>query len=157
MLYSSDDPNEPPIELLRLYQIDDIEPEKFRIRLDKAPKPPDNFERFGSYLRRWDQQSAGKTVVTEDGFIEVDATKPEGILTLESGLEFEFESPDPKAKAGFRRGDDWLIPARSALGVTSSKLYLPRSRHFFAPLCIAISEMKVIDCRKFFPAATPAP
>ncbi len=65
------------------------------------------------FLRRWDQRS---DVDPEDNAITVptlvDRHLEDGFLPLEDGVQVQFADPD----AVYKRGDYWVIPARSTTG-----------------------------------------
>lgn len=113
-------------------------------------------------LRRWDQGGEeGALWVAEDEWVD-----------LEQGVRIQFVR-GPEETVRYRRGDYWLIPARSATGdvewplvpggVNGEREALPPAgiRHYFAPLAIvsrATAGMAVTEQRSGFAAlAVPLP
>ena len=108
-------------------------------------------------LRRWDQGGEdGALWIVEDEWIE-----------LEQGVRIEFVRP-PEETVQYRRGDYWLIPARSATGdvewplvpggANGEREALPPAgvRHYLAPLAIVSgatgAALKVTEQRSGFAA-----
>ncbi|MDP9108030.1 MAG: DUF6519 domain-containing protein, partial [Pseudomonadota bacterium] len=71
-------------------------------------------------LRRWDQQQGDAT----DGGLQLAANGAAVIvedandnwLTLEDGVQIQFQTPAGATPNQYRSGDYWLIPARTATG-----------------------------------------
>jgi hypothetical protein len=115
-------------------------------------------------LRRWDQRAGEES---EGGLTLIDgaartwlgeAGAPDfGWLALEDGIEVQFA-----ANQRYRRGDYWLIPARTATGGiewpqqpgTTNPRPLPARRvaHYTMPLGVVImqgnDDPRVVDCRR---------
>jgi hypothetical protein len=117
-------------------------------------------------LRRWDQRAGeesegGLTLV--DGAARLwrgEAGNPDfGWLALEDGIEVQFVEGQR-----YRRGDYWLIPARTATGGiewpqrpgTTDPRPMParRAEHYTMPLGVVIMQgndnPRVVDCRRCF-------
>ncbi len=128
-------------------------------------------------LRRWDHRK-GKS---ENGWPELDESRgalilteskadpnqsDEGWLNLEDGVQIRFEPASGEAHK-YRRGDYWLIPARTATGDVewphtkdNQNKFMPEPlpphgvEHHFAPLAV-ITDGDVKHCRKVIkPIAT---
>ncbi len=117
-------------------------------------------------LRRWDQRAGEES---EGGLTLIDgaartwrgeAGAPDfGWLALEDGIEVQFAEGQR-----YRRGDYWLIPARTATGGiewpqqpgTTNPRRLParRAEHYTMPLGVVImqgnDDPRLVDCRRCF-------
>ena len=124
-------------------------------------------------LRRWDQQQGDAT----DGGLQLAATGAAVIvedandnwLTLEDGVQIQFQMPAGATPNQYRSGDYWLIPARTATGnvewpteldsqAQPSPLALPPDGiiHHYAPLGVVrvdangnVAKLET-DCRNRF-------
>ena len=126
--------------------------------------PADNVD-TGRVLRRWDQKSGdprigGSEIRNGAVLIKEGTPDKENWLTLEDGVQVEFQkAPEPHT---YRRGDYWLIPARTATGDVEwpGPLNAPESippqgvEHHYAPLArieIADGNVTLIaDLRRQF-------
>lgn len=116
------------------------------------------------YLRRWDQRAGdpskdGLTLV--DGAAKIVESSP---LNLEDGIQIRFEPG-----GNYRRGDFWLIPARTATGDVEwperdgNPIPLPPQgvEHHYAPLAVVVADganVEVNDLRhSMSPLATCCP
>ena len=127
------------------------------VNMDLATRP---------LLRRWDQRAGEES---EGGLTLVDgaartwrgeAGNPDfGWLALEDGIEVQFA-----ANQRYRRGDYWLIPARTATGgiewpqqpgtTTPRPMPARRAEHYTMPLGVVImqgnDDPRFVDCRHCF-------
>jgi hypothetical protein len=170
-----------PLTLLPLLQVESVDPRRDAVIL-KVPKKhegaptvslPDLDEeaaqRRHALLRRWHQPeklTKGAVLPSEGAVLltEGDANDPEkGWLMLEDGVQIRFEPGGAGTLIGYRPGDFWLIPARTATGdvewprAENGPLALPPNgvEHHFAPLAtIAFPDdaanLKITDCRNVF-------
>jgi hypothetical protein len=96
-------------------------------------------------LRRWDQTfgdpaQTGMQMGPDNAALTADGTW----LSLEDGIQVQFQPADADSPSLYRTGDYWLIPARTATGDidwpagTSGPLALPPQgvEHHYAPLAI---------------------
>jgi hypothetical protein len=114
-------------------------------------------------VRRWDQKEVGE-ITLQGGAIAVTESDTDWV-TLESGLEIQFQLPTGNGQNNYHIGDYWLIPARVATGdiewpleTTSTPqnqkpLALPPHglKHHYAPLAFVNADV-VTDLRKQFTA-----
>ena len=87
-----------------------VDPAKMEVTLDPLP-PASTFQfdpKKSGLLRRWDQKESAAAKLN-DGALNVEEGKP---LAIEDGIEVTFTD----RTATYRRGDYWLIPARTATG-----------------------------------------
>jgi hypothetical protein len=129
-------------------------------------------------LRRWDYHEGDPA----DGGLQLGtdgaALVLEGMwLSLEDGIQIQFQPPDTGQPAQYRTGDYWLIPARTATGdvewptetakdsqgnaITVQIAKPPDGvEHHYAPLAVISVANKTVtlvpagDCRKRFPPAS---
>jgi hypothetical protein len=148
-----------PTELIAVEAIDPIERV---VTLAKAPSGDAGRDRERHpLLRRWDHQpsaaqqpAAAKRV--DDGALPV---VEDSLLTLEDGVQIRFEPGAGPAAHTYRRGDYWLIPARTATGDViwpqQNGKPLPRPphgvEHHYAPLALVTAFDTVLDLRNPFP------
>jgi hypothetical protein len=118
--------------------------------------PPDT-EDPGRLLRRWDQKAGDKLIgglELRDGAAIIKEGTPEkdNWLTLEDGVQIQFREATPPNI--YRRGDYWLIPARTATGDVewpgplNDPLPIPPHgvEHHYAPLArILVDANKVTE------------
>jgi Family of unknown function (DUF6519) len=143
-----------------LFQIAEIEPIDFRVRLDASAggtvtqySSEESATRH-AYLRRWDH----KADTNAGGAVIVPAT--DKWITLEDNLQIQFPVD---GDARYRTGDYWLIPARTATG----NIEWPRNEqgqliaqpphgvdHHLAPLAIWTSADDIKDVRLSFKKST---
>lgn len=99
---------DPPRPAPRLRQVLAIDAVDLLVTLDRQDGDNDCGLGPHPFLRRWDHLAAA-----DDGALPlVENTW----LDLEDGVQVRFQ-PAPGAKAGtYRRGDHWLVPARTAIG-----------------------------------------
>jgi hypothetical protein len=116
-------------------------------------------------LRRWEQKKGdpdeGGLQLASDGAALIEEDANTSWLTLEDGVQIQFQPPDPGRPANvYRTGDYWLIPARTDTGdvewakVKDEKgtlvpFALPPHgvTHHYAPLAVidvADDEVKVV-------------
>lgn len=104
------------------------------------------------YLRRWDQRPADGS-----GAISVEATRDDGWIELEDGIEVQFQHSGQGP--GYHTGDYWLIPARTATGDVEwpQQGDDPEPRpphgieHHYAPLAIVLPrQADPVDLRRLF-------
>ena len=146
----------------QLVQIDTVKPELRRITLKTAPTPlaatADGIDpALHPKLRRWDQ--SGDTATADGVAIGT------GWAALEDGIEVQFGG------SGFRTGDYWTIPARTATGEIewppfavpnqSPEPQAPRGiRHHYCRLAVLAFDAEseswrvVDDCRHCFAPLT---
>jgi hypothetical protein len=144
---------------------------------------PTNVERLmagNPVLRRWDHKE-GEPGRPESQLVGgavriVESAEAErGWIALEDGIEVQFQPPPaapggaPPAVTTYRRGDYWLIPARTFTGDliwpaevlggrTVPAAVTPHGvRHHFAPLAIFANanDPPLVQRRKFAPLTTP--
>jgi hypothetical protein len=122
-------------------------------------------------LRRWDQQQGDGKVNNLNIGADGGALLAEGVwLTLEDGVQIQFQSAPSGQVNQYRSGDYWLIPARVATGNIewpqqtnsqgeSTPAALPPHgiEHHYAPLAVVDVDNGTINDlrRKFSPAAQP--
>lgn len=131
--------------LLRVKTIKDLD-----VTLGSNPVAGQNSKRH-RLLRRWDQ--TGDANLSDGAVPIVEGAGDNGWLTLEDGVQVQFQSPPTGAAANFyTTGDYWLIPARVATGdvewpgPSDDPAPLPPRgiRHRYAPLAtIKISNNQV--------------
>jgi Family of unknown function (DUF6519) len=113
-------------------------------------------------LRRWDQQQGdGKTNNLNLG-VDGGALLAEGVwLTLEDGIQIQFQSAPSGQVNQYRSGDYWLIPARVATGniewpqqTNSQGQSIPAALpphgigHHYAPLALISATNAITDLRR---------
>jgi hypothetical protein len=105
------------------------------------------------FLRRWDHQSD----LSNDGWVSVTESANDW-YTLEDGIQIQFQ----KEGATYRRGDYWLIPARTRTG----DIEWPKNGyskphgidHHYAPLAVLLLKSGTLtvatngDCRRIIKA-----
>ncbi|HEX4953052.1 MAG TPA: DUF6519 domain-containing protein [Thermoanaerobaculia bacterium] len=126
-------------------------------------------------VRRWDHREgdpkqgvpalAGGAAVIEEG------SDKDGWLTLEDGIQIQFQPPEvPNSPNTYRNADFWWFAARTATGDVEwpGERNAPEARrpvgqdHHYAPLAVAAVNangiLTIEDCRRLFPpAAVPVP
>ncbi|MGW2517713.1 DUF6519 domain-containing protein [Streptomyces sp. NPDC001617] len=152
------------LEALPLLRVEELDLPGRRVRLSAEPEPgvgrlPD----LNPFLRRWDQHEGpkrkGRTTTLKGGAVPV--TEGEW-LPLEDGVEVYFAKG-----GGYRTGDHWLIPARTATGSVEWPTDPARrpllqgpagiARHL-APLALVKGEESAVDLRlAFAPLASRIP
>lgn len=95
-------------QALPLFQVQSIDPVNRTVTLTGTANVDFDIGKH-PFLRRWDQGTANK--VNGNGLVYVMAN---GWLALEDGIEVKFSALQPGALV--RRGDYWLIPARTITG-----------------------------------------
>jgi hypothetical protein len=154
-----DNQNAPP-----LLQVDEVNYVDRFVLLSDDPKT----EGPARVLRRWDQKAGDKLLGGSElregtGAVIIKEGTPEkdNWLTLEDGVQIQFRDATPANI--YRRGDYWLIPARTATGDVEwpGPLNAPRAipphgvEHHYAPLAsIQVDANKVtkilVDVRRKF-------
>ena len=152
------------LEALPLLRVEELDLPGRRVRLSAEPEPgvgrrPD----LNPFLRRWDHREGarrkGRSTSLKGGAVPV--TEGEW-LPLEDGVEVYFAKG-----GGYRTGDHWLIPARTATGSVewptdpARRPLLQRpagiTRHL-APLALVKGEEGAVDLRLGFrPLASSMP
>lgn len=145
-----------------LFQVAEIDPIDSLVTL-KVPegiklKTYDETSTTHPYLRRWDQRGDAKF---NGEIIVKQAESDKEWFVLEDNLQVQFLGDKDTL---YRRGDYWLIPARTATGdiewpkdpKTKDDKVLPAAlpphgiEHHYAPLAIWETADKITDCRWFF-------
>lgn len=144
------------LEPLPLLRVEELDLPGRRVRLSAEPDPRvGRLPHLHPFLRRWDHHEGprqkGRTTVLKGGAVPV--TEGEW-LPLEDGVEVYFAKG-----GGYRTGDHWLIPARTATGSVEwpadqarrPLLQAPAgiARHF-APLALVQGEGSTVDLRYAF-------
>jgi hypothetical protein len=144
------------LEPLPLLRVEELDLPGRRVRLSAEPDPQvGRLPHLHPFLRRWDHHEAprrkGRTTALKGGAIPL--TEGEW-LPLEDGVEVYFAK-----NGGYRTGDHWLIPARTATGrvewptdaARRPLLQAPAGidRHF-APLALVKGEGSTVDLRLAF-------
>ena len=127
----------------QLFQVKDIDTTELIITLSGEPEAGGDDSKH-PFLRRWDHQggNAEKHGLTlSDGAAKIDEGR---LLNLEDGIQIRFEpATPPPAKALYRRGDYWLIPARSTGDIEWPDSPQPPHGvdHHYAPLAIVAAKV----------------
>ncbi|SOD89005.1 DUF6519 domain-containing protein [Streptomyces sp. Ag109_G2-15] len=144
------------LEPLPLLRVEELDLPGRRVRLSAEPDPRvGRLPHLHPFLRRWDHHEGprqkGRTTGLKGGAVPV--TEGEW-LPLEDGVEVYFAKG-----GGYRTGDHWLIPARTATGSVEwpadqarrPLLQAPAgiARHF-APLALVQGEGSTVDLRYAF-------
>ncbi|GHI09584.1 hypothetical protein AQI88_27720 [Streptomyces cellostaticus] len=144
------------LEPLPLLRVEELDLPGRRVRLSAEPDPHvGRLPHLHPFLRRWDHHEGprhkGRTAALKGGAVPV--TEGEW-LSLEDGVEVYFAKG-----GGYRTGDHWLIPARTATGSVEwpadparrPLLQAPAgiARHF-APLALVRGEGSAVDLRLAF-------
>jgi hypothetical protein len=145
------------LEPLPLLRVEELDLPGRRVRLSAEPEPGvGRLPHLNPFLRRWDHHEGtrrkGRTTALKGGAVPV----AEGEwLPLEDGVEVYFAKG-----AGYRTGDHWIIPARTATGSVEWPTDAARRpllqgpagivRHF-APLALVKGEGGTVDLRRSFP------
>ncbi|OXY93537.1 DUF6519 domain-containing protein [Streptomyces diastatochromogenes] len=144
------------LEPLPLLRVEELDLPGRRVRLSAEPDPHvGRLPHLHPFLRRWDHHAGprqkGRTTELKGGAVPV--TEGEW-LPLEDGVEVYFAKG-----GGYRTGDHWLIPARTATGSVEwpadqarrPLLQAPAgiARHF-APLALVQGEGSTLDLRYAF-------
>ncbi|MFD5796987.1 DUF6519 domain-containing protein [Streptomyces diastatochromogenes] len=144
------------LEPLPLLRVEELDLPGRRVRLSAEPDPRvGRLPHLHPFLRRWDHHEGprqkGRTTALKSGALPV--TEGEW-LPLEDGVEVYFAKG-----GGYRTGDHWLIPARTATGSVEwpadqarrPLLQAPAgiARHF-APLALVQGEGSTVDLRYAF-------
>ncbi|GAA3779239.1 hypothetical protein GCM10022403_012370 [Streptomyces coacervatus] len=152
------------LEALPLLRVEELDLPGRRVRLSAEPEPGvGRLPELNPFLRRWDHREGprrkGRTTSLKGGALPV--TEGEW-LPLEDGVEVYFAKG-----GGYRTGDHWLIPARTATGSVewpadrARRPLLQRpagiTRHL-APLALVKGEEGAVDLRLAFrPLASSLP
>jgi hypothetical protein len=140
-----------------LFQVAEIDPIDLLVTL-KVPegtklKSYDETSTTHPYLRRWDQRGDAK--FSGEIVVKQAESDKEGFV-LEDNLQIQFLGDKDTL---YRRGDYWLIPARTATSdiewpkdAKGLQMALPPHgiEHHYAPLAIWETADKITDCRWFF-------
>jgi hypothetical protein len=173
-------PPEYAIRMFRVIEIDAYDPRQLTIEAPDGQNPPElrafEAERAG-FLRRWDYPqypgaaasipaadgSIAATLADDGALLVTSGFEVETWIALEDGARIRFQGNDENGDpAKYRRGDYWLIPARSASeaviwpsadGTLPDDVPPQTPRHNYAPLAIFRAKPeKLFDCR---PIADP--
>jgi hypothetical protein len=121
------DPGSQPYPSNPLLRVNFVDRTTMEVTLSGKPKFPDDPPQH-PLLRRWDQKArvarkgeppdlfdkdTGTVKVVE---IQGQSEDETDWITLEDGVQIQFQSQDPKTPAVYRPGDYWLIPARVITG-----------------------------------------
>ncbi|PGH47012.1 DUF6519 domain-containing protein [Streptomyces sp. Ru87] len=153
-------------EALPLLRVEELDLPGRRVRLSGEPEPGvGRRPELNPFLRRWDHREGtargkqGARPKLRNGAVPVEEGR---WLPLEDGVEVYF-APD----GGYRTGDHWLIPARTATGSVEwptdpARRPLLRGpagiRAHYAPLAWVMGESAPSDLRKSFgPLAADVP
>ncbi|WP_207920368.1 DUF6519 domain-containing protein [Saccharopolyspora aridisoli] len=146
-----------PAELLRVEELD--LPER-RVRLSAEPAIGHRPE-LHPFLRRWDQRELAEPArPMRGGALPVEEGR---WIPLEDGVEVFFDPTDP-AGPGYRHGDHWLVPARTATGDVdwpTDPAGRPLLRpplgvvEHYAPLAWVTGPGQVVDMRLTFGMTQP--
>ncbi|TXS48030.1 hypothetical protein EAO75_18045 [Streptomyces sp. uw30] len=152
------------LEPLPLLRVEELDLPGRRVRLSAEPdQSVGRLPHLNPFLRRWDHHEGpkrkGRTTALKGGAVPV--TEGEW-LPLEDGVEVYFTKG-----AGYRTGDHWIIPARTATGsvewptdaarrpLLQAPAGIVRS---FAPLALVKGEHGTVDLRlAFTPLASSIP
>jgi hypothetical protein len=125
----------------QLFEVIDIDTTELIVTLNDEPRAGHDDKKH-PFLRRWDQQqgTAKGSDLLVAGAVKIDEGKP---LDLEDGIQIHFKA----ANAIYRRGDYWLIPARSTGDIEwpLDKDDKPEPQpphgveHHYAPLAIVVA------------------
>ncbi|MCD9877614.1 DUF6519 domain-containing protein [Streptomyces guryensis] len=141
------------LEALPLLRVEELDLPGRRVRLSAEPEPGvGRRPELNPFLRRWDHREGprhkGRTAALKGGAVPV--TEGEW-LPLEDGVEVYFAKG-----GGYRTGDHWLIPARTATGSVEWPTDPARrpllqgpagiTRHL-APLALVKGEEGAVDLR----------
>ncbi|MER5911351.1 DUF6519 domain-containing protein [Streptomyces sp. NPDC001982] len=151
-------------EALPLLRVEELDLPGRRVRLSAEPAPGvGRLPHLHPFLRRWDHHEGarrkGRTTALKGGAVPV--TEGEW-LPLEDGVEIYFAQG-----GGYRTGDHWLIPARTATGGVewpTDPARRPLLREpagialHYAPLALVKGEESAVDLRLAFgPLASSIP
>jgi Family of unknown function (DUF6519) len=112
------------------------------------------------FLRRWDRDEQTATVSKDNNAVQDVEEGEDKWLPLENGIEICFPPNTEKSPAVYRKGDYWLIPARTATGdvewpgTVDNPSSLPPHGivHNYAPLALisvdAEGKISANDCRR---------
>ena len=127
-----------------LLRVDDVDPADMTVVLNAAPPAVERNDPRRHFLRRWDHAAtdlrAGGMALDGGAIVVREAGAQENWLTLEDGLQIQFQN----VGTTYRAGDYWLIPARTATGdvewprTDAGPVALPPRgiEHHYAPLAI---------------------
>jgi hypothetical protein len=155
-----------------LLQVQSIDSGNLTVTL--AGVPSSNVGRTASkhpLLRRWDQSSGdpaqgGLQLGTDNAALIVEG---ESWLSLEDGIQIQFQPASGSTPNQYRTGDYWLIPARTAIANVewptepNGAIALPLNgvEHHYAPLALVqISEAGIVvntSCQKVIHPLAVAP
>lgn len=144
------------LEPLPLVRVEELDLPERRVRLSAEPAIGHRPE-LHPFLRRWDHRNSKQphSSPMRNGAIAVE----EGNWSqLEDGVEIYFHPTDPN-HSGYRTGDHWLIPARTATGGvewptdTAHRPLLQEPTGItvhYAPLVLVAGEQRTVDLRRTF-------
>jgi Family of unknown function (DUF6519) len=101
-----------------LRQVKSVDPVNMLVKLDADPAADTGRNRdLHPFLRRWDQQapvpaSSGPPLADDNALLVVEKDAADQFIDLEDGVQIQFQANN----GTYRRGDYWLIPARTATG-----------------------------------------
>lgn len=144
------------LEPLPLLRVEELDLPGRRVRLSAEPDPAvGRLPHLNPFLRRWDHHAGprrkGRTTALKGGAVPVSEGE---WLPLEDGVEVYFAKG-----GGYRTGDHWIIPARTATGgvewpTDAARRPLLQSPsgvvRGFAPLALVKGEGGTVDLRLAF-------
>jgi hypothetical protein len=148
-----------PPEGSRLYQVESASRESMSVDLvpvegGDAPEPIGQGDDH-HFLRRWNHRAGdparGGVELADDGAIPIVEGRS---ITLENGIQVEFEPHTGQPASDYRPGDYWLIAARTATGgIEPHGEFEPPHGvdHHYAPLAIVEpgAQEPITELRKF--------
>ena len=135
-----------------LLKVESIDRDNLLVTLNESPVSTVGQDlKKHPFLRRWDHK-AGELTLDGGAALIVEGQGDEGWLTLEDGVQIQFQKPAAGITSEYRTGDYWLIPARTATGDVewpgprdNPDVVSPHGvQHYYAPLAkISLTNDKV--------------
>jgi len=132
-----------------LVKLSKVEGEILTIDPATASGPVDLNPKFKNpKVRRWDHKAGdprmGGLELNQGAALIKEGEGDEGWLTLEDGVQIQFQKPKEGSENQYRTGNYWLVPARTATGdvewpgpVGQPEAVAPHGvQHYYAPLAI---------------------